>query len=357
MPEGRQGFDPTELERLERLLRGGGTPEEQAAAMEPLRSQQAGALLPALNSLDGTTGELLRRWDAPTALARFHRRHGLRATRRLPRLVFASGDSGKPLGWLVAAAAVVATAVAASVSRGDRAVASHVGVATQPARDIVTASGQRAIVDLVDGTHVTLSAESHLRIAAGFGTRNAGREVSLEGEALFVVRHDSAHPFVIHTANGSVEDLGTEFIVSTYPEVSGTRLAVREGKVVIRPRSPASPLLASGGVAVLSPGDVGIMRDNGSVQVAHRQDLTDLFAASRGSLVIRAQAFEDAIPRLERWFGVRVRVANRALLSRSISVELRDGAATDAFGIIALALKARASWHQNQVTIESDDLR
>ena len=360
MADDRHDCDEADLDRLEQLLRGEGTPQELAAAEDALRTRRSGeSLLATLKSLDAGS-ELLKRWDASAALARFHASKESRGVRRPPRLFFDAEHAGKRVRWMVAAGAVVGVAIVAAFVLDDTE-RSKVGArAAQPARDIVTASGQRAVLDLADGTHVVLSPESHLRISAGFGTRSANREVSLEGEALFVVPHDSTRRFVIHTAHGSVEDLGTEFMVSTYPEMDGTRLAVREGKVALHPRAVRSqppqsqePKVA----AILSPGDVGIMRSNGGVQIAHRQDLTDLFAASRGALVIRAQPLEDAIPRLERWFGVRVRVGAPALLSRRISVELRDGTATDAFAIIALALKARASWHQNQVTIEPDDLR
>jgi len=360
MADDRHDFEDADLDRLEQLLRGEGTPRERAAAEAELRRRPSGqALLATLTTLDASRG-LLKRWDASTALERFHKANELRGVRRPPRLVFHSERAGKRVRWMASAAALAGAAMIAVVVRNGAEDAKPGDQGAPPPRDIVTAPGQRAVLDLVDGTRVVLSPDSHLRIAGGFGAPNTKREVSLEGEALFVVPHDSARPFVIHTAHGSVEDLGTEFMVSTYPELNGTRLAVREGKVALHPRvptppsaTPEMPVVA----AILSPGDIGIMRSNGGVQIAHGQDLSDLFAASRGALTIRAQVLEEAIPRLERWFGVRVRVVDRALQSRRLSVELRDGTATDAFAIIALALKARASWHQNQVTLESDDLR
>src|SRR5262249_36779504 len=113
-----------------------------------------------------------------------------------------------------------------------------VPTAAPQSREVVTAAAQRASMELGDGTRVTLMPGSRFRIAERFGdTTIHRREVYLDGEASFAVRHDGARPFIVHTPHGSVEDLGTEFVVNTYPETRGMRLAVREGQVAIHARS------------------------------------------------------------------------------------------------------------------------
>ena len=93
------------------------------------------------------------------------------------------------------------------------------------------------MLDLSDGTHIVLAPESHLRILGSFDLPTGPREVALEGEAFLSVRHDTARRFLVHTPHGDVEDLGTEFMISTYPEIRGTRVAVREGVAEVRPSS------------------------------------------------------------------------------------------------------------------------
>lgn len=69
---------------------------------------------------------------------------------------------------------------------------------------------------LPDGTKVWLNSYSTITYHADF--EKGKREVTLVGEALFDVKHDSLHPFIVHTRNFDVTDLGTVFNVSAYPE-------------------------------------------------------------------------------------------------------------------------------------------
>lgn len=69
---------------------------------------------------------------------------------------------------------------------------------------------------LPDGSKVWLNSYSTIIYNAGFD--NGKREVTLIGEALFDVKHDSINPFVVHTKNFDVTDMGTVFNVSSYPE-------------------------------------------------------------------------------------------------------------------------------------------
>jgi ferric-dicitrate binding protein FerR (iron transport regulator) len=334
--------DRLDLERLDRFVRRQGTPAELAELerwvnADPSRRALADAMRTvgsrepsawnaqrALRKLERGRGEPPRRANAPG-------RHGTRirqALREESRAVAVQRTLR-----VAGAAAVVAFAVYSY---------RHPPAPTiqppPPPREVVTAPGQRATIDLPDGSRVILSSESHLRISTD--TRGP-RETWLEGEAFFAVRHDSTRPFLVHTPQGSAEDLGTEFVVNTYPEVKGMRLAVRQGRVRVRDQN-------------LAAGDVALVLESGRVTVVHRQDLSALFAASEGTLVLKSVTLTDAIPRLERWFGVRIRVPNRALLTRRISGQFRTETATESLGIIAIALNCRAEWHQNQVTLVSD---
>jgi len=228
-----------------------------------------------------------------------------------------------------------------------------------PPREIITAAGQRATLDLGDGTRVSLSPETRLRYAADLGSvGNAGaiRELWLDGEATFTVHHDTARAFVVHTPYGSAEDLGTEFVVSTYPEVSGMRLAVREGRVAIRPArdSRIGAQVHSGEsdtLAILEPGAVAWLSGSGALELARGRDVEGLFASSRGALVFTSMPLRDAIPQLERWYAIRVRVSDRTMMTRRFSGTFRAESATEALGIIAIALGGRAEWRDNQVTL------
>jgi transmembrane sensor len=73
-----------------------------------------------------------------------------------------------------------------------------------------TPHGQNRTFSLPDGTTVTLSADSVLRVHYRAEARSLDL---LSGEAFFKVRHDADRPFVVQVGMARIEDLGTQFDV------------------------------------------------------------------------------------------------------------------------------------------------
>jgi transmembrane sensor len=87
--------------------------------------------------------------------------------------------------------------------------------------------GQSRDVRLANGSTATLAPGSVLRVA---GSRDV--PVTLDGNAFFDVRHDSAHPLVVQAGGYEIRDVGTRFEVSTSGGM--LRVAVAEGRVAVR---------------------------------------------------------------------------------------------------------------------------
>ncbi|CAN5864282.1 hypothetical protein BH24BAC1_BH24BAC1_31110 [soil metagenome] len=121
-----------------------------------------------------------------------------------------------------------------------------------------TAFGERREITLPDQSVVMLNGNSSVRYASGWGDSQT-REVWLDGEAFFEVRHTASHQkFVVHTPGElRVEVLGTKFNVNNWQ--GKTEVVLQEGKVkvadtrqeyVMEPGemvsySPATPKLVS----------------------------------------------------------------------------------------------------------------
>ncbi len=91
--------------------------------------------------------------------------------------------------------------------------------------NIVTPPGQTRDVALADGTRIALNGDSGLRIDAA-----DPRAVTLaRGEAYFEVIHDTARPFVVHVAGGTIRDVGTAFDVAL--DGGAAEVAVHGGAV------------------------------------------------------------------------------------------------------------------------------
>ena len=76
---------------------------------------------------------------------------------------------------------------------------------------VAVPAGQQAEMLLSDSSHVWLNARSRLVYPTAFAT--VGREVSLNGEAFFDVRHDDHLPFTVHAGDIDIRVLGTKFNV------------------------------------------------------------------------------------------------------------------------------------------------
>jgi transmembrane sensor len=348
------GDDQIDWERLDRFVGGEGSPAERAALErwvdgDPKRR----ALADAMRTAGAPGPDDAPSFDAVRALRRVQGQAAPRRPARKMRLSLMPE-------WRPNRSrrrAMVVTGVAAVMIGG----ALTWRTATRPSpteapREIITAAGQRATLDLGDGTRVSVSPETRLRYPVDFARTRGRRELWLDGEAAFRVHHDSTRAFVVHTPHGMAEDLGTEFAVNTYPEIGGMRLAVREGRVAIRATPDSARRFpergrASDTLAILEPGDVARLSETGSLDVMRRQDVATMFAGAAGELLLKSTRLRDAIPLLERWYAIRIHVSDRALMSRRLSGTFRAESATDALGVIAIALDCKAMWKDNQVTL------
>lgn len=106
-----------------------------------------------------------------------------------------------------------------------------------------------SVITLPDGSTVKMNASTRIEYPEHFTAHV--RKVKLSGEAFFEVTRNTAAPFIIETANASVEVLGTSFNVSAYPRAGLVEVNVETGKVKLTQLSdgksvPKSILLPAG---------------------------------------------------------------------------------------------------------------
>jgi transmembrane sensor len=246
----------------------------------------------------------------------------------------------RSLRWHTAiAAAIVATLAGAGgawwLARKARSVAE-----TPVMREYATPRGRRAVLRLLDGTEITLNADSRLRVPVAFAARQ--RDVYLDGEAYFSVGHDAARPFVVHTAGGAVRDLGTRFGIHAYGDATRERVAVVEGVVAV-----TETAVRAGQVATRSR--VG----GGGVRVLKRANVADELAWTRGRLVFGSVPLEEAARRLGRWYDLDVRVADPELARRPVTGSYGDEPVAQVLTLITAAVGARYDWQGRSVTIST----
>jgi transmembrane sensor len=234
---------------------------------------------------------------------------------------------------LVAAAAVLVVAVLV-----DRAI-SRRSTTHGVIREIATSTGQRATIDLADGSRVILGPRSRISTPEHFG--EGPRDVTLEGEAYFEVRHDSTHPFRVHAAGGVAEDIGTRFVVRAYAGEPALRVVVAEGRVSVT-RSGGAPV-------ALGAGQLASFDDAGTASV-RPVDTAAYVAFSDGRLVFDGTPLDEVVSELGRWYDLDVRLAAPEFAGRHISASFTGLAEDDVLGAVAAAAGLRYTRQGRTVT-------
>ena len=274
----------------------------------------------------------------------------------------ALGMAPRPLGRrrlvraMVAAAGLAAVVTLAAVWGVKRTTPASKVVA-QSGHEYATDRGQRATVMLVDGTRVWLSVDSKLRVAPGYASST--RDVELEGEAYFEVKHDDELPFRVHTPGAVAEDLGTEFSVRAYPGDSATVVVVADGVVALRRDAAAHSAAAdtaSPGVE-LTRGQMGFLHPSGIPTVVDGVDLTALLSWRHGALEFQEMPLASAIRELERWYDVEITLGDTSLARVPLTATFDDQSVDQALSIVAGALDVRYERDGRQVRLTTKSAR
>jgi transmembrane sensor len=171
--------------------------------------------------------------------------------------------------------------------------------------------GARASFELPDGTRGTLNSGSRLSYSNPF-TRDRG--VQLDGEAWFDVAHDREHPFHVAIGDCSVEVLGTSFNVNAYSDADDVEVVLAKGRVnFVTATNEVIPLMPSERLKYSQ----GIVR-----KVA--ADPQQYHAWTEGKLIFRGDAMAEVVRRLERWYHVDIRLADKALEEYSFFATFQD---------------------------------
>jgi transmembrane sensor len=361
------------MDTLDRYLAGECTPAEAEMVARWIEGDRSrGVLVDALpKSVDQaapapTSWDVHRMWE--TRRARVLSGGTVPSRRRQRALRIGSLQHRTPLALRVAAAILIA-AFAGLLWEGRHAVGDRRTGAVEW-REYATAKGQRAEFDLADGTHVRLGVDSRLRVQRDYGRRD--RDVSLDGEALFDVEHDSDRPFRVHTARLTAQDLGTSFTVRSYADLDEAAVAVVEGVVSVAPAAgpaarSARPSRSTsgeiGGVAdktsqgagelVLRGGDVGSVDSTGELSAARGVDITPYTAWADGRLVFRNTPLRGVLAELDRWYDLDCRLADDTLGDLRLTASFQDEPASEVIRLVALSLGLRYERQGKVVTFRA----
>lgn len=183
--------------------------------------------------------------------------------------------------------------------------------------------GSRINFNLPDGTKGMLNSGSYLSYSIPFTKRH----VELEGEAWFEVSPDVTNPFRVFVGSSEVEVLGTSFNLSAYSTENYVELVLLNGKVDFFNNKLEDKIR-------ITPSHRLVFQD-GIVDTA----LTDpqkYIAWTSGQLVFRGDPMSEVARRIERWYNVKVILADNELEKYSFRGTFEDDKLEDVLKLLAM---------------------
>jgi transmembrane sensor len=200
-------------------------------------------------------------------------------------------------------------------------------------RVVSTNAGEKASIDLGDGTKVFLNSESRIDIPEVFLTNL--RYVRLEGNAYFSVQKDEQRPFLIETENAVIRVIGTEFDLRSYPDENEVRVAVKNGTVSM------NSIVSEDEGIIVEGGNLGRLNlDTGLIELENIQNMALYSGWLEGRLIFHNMVMERVFTQLKRWYNVEIvyELTDLSLFEKEFTAELRMRSIDDVFNVIAHAM-------------------
>ena len=187
-----------------------------------------------------------------------------------------------------------------------------------------TAAAERRVIELADGSSVSLDSSTELRVRFAAGRRDLELR---SGQARFDVAHDADRPFVVTAGDHRITAIGTAFNVDLLgPSVLVTLI---EGRVAVEesgraPRPGVVDVQRPEPVAlVLSPGEQARLAET-TAPALTTVSITRTTAWETGQLIFEDEPLADAAARVSRYARRAIRTDGEAAALR-VSGVFRTG--------------------------------
>ena len=163
---------------------------------------------------------------------------------------------------------------------------------------LITPRGGEYKLTLSDGTRVWLNCESELKYPVAFIGEN--RKVVLKGEAFFAVSKNTK-PFIVETADLTVQVTGTRFNVRAYADDPIVQTTLTRGSVLVETKNndggPAQ-------VVALSPGEQADFHRTRARLNRIQVDTTNFVGWIAGYFRFENKPLDEILKSMSRWYNV-----------------------------------------------------
>lgn len=178
-------------------------------------------------------------------------------------------------------------------------------------------NGEMKKLLLSDGSLILVNSGSKLIYPKKFG--NGERELYLDGEAYFEVKHDTGHPFVVHVKNLNVRVLGTHFNIKAYDEEKEITTTLVSGAVkVYETKNPGGTHYI-----ILHPDEQSVYDCIDRSFTLKKIISSKVSSWTSGSLDFEQEKLQNILSELERRFNVRFTVDGMISMNKQYTMNFR----------------------------------
>ncbi|WP_412468476.1 FecR family protein [Pedobacter sp. KLB.chiD] len=216
---------------------------------------------------------------------------------------------------------------------------------------VQTDYGMIKTITLPDGSEVTLNGNSKISYAEGFG--DGPREVWIDGEALFKVKHinvdtnhiQPAEKFIVHCRDLNIEVLGTTFNVKSRHEK--TTVGLITGKIRVDYVDEAKHRKQF----VMKPGDLIKHAEESNLVHQKMVNPQHLTAWINRQLVFQNASLEEMIGVLQDDLGYEVLLKDKKLSELKVEGEINVASVKELLQILSTTLHLNITTSNKKITI------
>lgn len=161
---------------------------------------------------------------------------------------------------------------------------------------ISTPRGREFHLELPDGSHVWLNAESSITYPTVF--LGGSREVKVSGELYFEVTKDAAKPFIVKVDDKmQVRVLGTHFNINAYRDNGLTKTTLIEGAVEVKNNNQSM---------LLKPGQQASAGNQGDFRLVNDVNIEQVIAWKKGLFNFNGYDIQAMMREIARWYDLEV---------------------------------------------------
>jgi len=199
------------------------------------------------------------------------------------------------------------------------------------------------LVELPDGSHVTLNNESILRSGKKFSEEKC--EINLVGEGYFEVLPDPDKPFIIHTGEIEIAVLGTSFNVNAYKENEMIEVVVKTGQVAV---SKEGAMLER---IILKPGNKGTYnKSDKSLKLTRNQDPNYLSWKTK-HFIFEDRPLEEVIETINKVYHSNIQILGDSLKQSRITTSFNNQSITAILNVLEATLNIEVRTTEDKIEL------